>query len=184
MNMRTGFYLMIIIGLLLIPACNEVEIEVDPEQDVTKAIAVLHPLDNSGVSGIVYFEQTGLGLNIVADIDGLEQGNHGFHIHQYGDLRTEDGSALGGHYDPENKPHGGPTTDDQHAGDLGNIYAVGDTLAHFEGIQIGVSLTSVNPILGRSVVIHSAEDDMETQPSGNSGKRIAAGIIGIANIEL
>lgn len=170
--------------IIAMPACVKVDDDVETIPEVKKAVAILHPLNNSGVSGIVYFEEAGFNVNIVADIEGLEKGEHGFHIHEFGDLRSDDGSSLGGHYNPKNKPHGGPTTDEQHAGDLGNIYAVGDTLAHFEGIQVGISITGDNPILGRSIVVHKGEDDMETQPSGNSGARVAAGVIGIANTEL
>jgi len=68
----------------------------------TKAVAVIQPLQNSGVRGIVTFIQEGNGVRVVAEITGLSPGKHGFHIHEFGDGTVADGVSLGGHFNPTN----------------------------------------------------------------------------------
>ena len=149
---------------------------------IQKAIAVIHPLNNSGVHGIVYFTKVPDGIKIVADINGLTQGKHGFHIHEYGDLRNDDGTSAGGHFNPYGKPHGAPGAKECHVGDMGNIVATNKVpTAHYIYTDSLMSFSGVNSIIGRSVIIHQGEDDLTSQPSGNAGKRIAGGVIGIAN---
>lgn len=166
-------------------SCQE-KINVNLSEDVkeiNEAVAVLQSLNDSKVSGIVYINEGEGFVEIIADIYGLSRGNHGIHIHEYGDLRSNSGDYLGGHYNPTDGKHGGNSDDGSHLGDLGNIYAVDDSTAQFKQKFFGLSIDGVNSILGRSIVIHQNEDDFTTQPSGNSGKRIAAGIIAIKNSE-
>jgi Cu-Zn family superoxide dismutase len=153
-------------------------------QGVNQAVAVLHAAPNQNVSGTVTFTDVENGVRIVADVRGLEPGSaHGFHIHEYGDCTAPDFTSAGGHYNPENAPHDGPEADEHHhhAGDLGNLEADNQGTAHKELVMHNISLTGRNPILGRSVVLHAGRDDLKTSPSGNSGPRIACGVIGIAN---
>lgn len=164
-------------------SCREKKPEIleDDESEIKKAVAVLQPLNNSNVSGIVYFNMTTIGVEVIADIDGLDEGEHGFHIHQFGDLRTPDGSSLGGHFNPGNKPHGKPNDEMSHAGDMPNIVAFNDSTAHLEFTNAKVSFSGEENIIGRAIVIHALEDDFESQPSGAAGNRVAAGVIGILN---
>jgi Cu-Zn family superoxide dismutase len=149
-----------------------------------KAVAVIHPLNESGVTGIVYFNQVQNGIEIIANIDGLEPGKHGFHIHEYGDLRAGDGTSAGGHFNPYDMPHGAPDASVRHAGDLGNIVAIADTTAYFKWVDTLISFTGESSVIGRAVIIHQDEDDFLTPPAGNAGRRIGAGVIGIANENL
>ena len=151
------------------------------DNNISGAIAVIHPLNGSDVTGTVYFKKLPEGIEITADINGLTPGKHGFHVHEYGDLRAEDGSSAGGHFNPFDEPHGGPTMQKRHVGDLGNIEAPEEGTAHYQMINNLISFSGESSIIGRSIIIHEGEDDFTTQPSGNSGKRIAGGVIGIAN---
>jgi Cu-Zn family superoxide dismutase len=146
--------------------------------EVNSAIAVLEPTQGSKVTGTLTFTklQEGSGVQITGDIQGLTQGKHGFHIHQYGDISSPDGKSAGDHYNPTNTRHAGPDDAMHHAGDMGNITAGSDGVAH---VDIKLS-TDISSLIGRSVVVHEKEDDLMSQPAGNAGARIAVGVIGIA----
>lgn len=146
----------------------------------TKAIAVLSPTEGNNVHGTITFTKTDEGMKIVADIEGLTPGKHGIHIHEFGDCSAPDATSAGGHYNPDNKPHRGPEAMDHHIGDLGNITAESDGKAHLELTMKDMELVGNMGVLGRAVVLHASEDDLMSQPAGNSGARIACGVIGIA----
>jgi Cu-Zn family superoxide dismutase len=150
------------------------------DADVTKAIAVLNSTHNNKATGIVTFSKTELGVKVVADIEGLTPGAHGFHIHQFGDCSAPNADSAGGHYNPEEKPHGAPESRERHAGDLGNLIADERGKAHLERIDSVISIGGQNSIIGHGLIIHAAADDMATQPTGNAGGRVACGVIGIA----
>jgi Cu-Zn family superoxide dismutase len=76
-------------------------------------------------------------------------------------------------------PHGGPTAEKHHAGDLGNIEADKNGHARLEVTDHMLSLEGPKSIIGRSVVVHAQADDFKTQPTGGSGARVACGVIGI-----
>jgi Cu-Zn family superoxide dismutase len=175
----------VFISLLLLTACNEVEIKVDTDKEpITKAVAVLQPLNGSDVTGVVYFNVNEELMEIIADVEGLPAGDHGFHIHEFGDLRINNNEIyVGGHFNPDSSRHGGPMGVERHAGDLGNIFASKEGIAHYKQEQLGLTINEKNSILGRAIVVHEAEDDFQTQPTGNAGKKIAVGIIGMANTE-
>src|ERR1044071_3973068 len=127
---------------------------------VQKAVAVLHPTAGQQCHGVVRFTQDGDSVKVVADIEGLTPGQkHAFHIHQYGDCSSADGMSAGGHYNPENHPHGLPTTEMRHAGDLGNLTADNDGKAHYEITVKNISIAGTKgPIIGRGVIVHAKVD--------------------------
>jgi superoxide dismutase, Cu-Zn family len=149
-------------------------------QDVAKAVAVLNPTQNNKVTGTVTFSKMETGVKVVADIKGLTPGNHGFHIHQFGDCSAPNADSAGGHYNPAGKKHGGPEDPERHAGDLGNLMADSSGRAYLERTDTTISLSGPNSVIGRGVIVHEASDDMTTQPTGNAGGRVACGLIGIA----
>ncbi len=173
------FYKIVLFAALLVFSCNKVQI---PQNHVDHAFAMLSPAPGSEVSGVVYFDDQGDGtIRIEGSIDGLTPGNHGFHIHQYGDCTLPDFSMAGGHFNPDNAPHGAPNSENRHVGDLGNIFADSTGHAYLNRTDSMISLTGPHCILGRAVIIHAGEDDLETQPSGNAGPRIACGIVAVMN---
>lgn len=144
---------------------------------VPSKAAATQPSKN--ITGIVTFTEAGGKLSYVADIDGLiANGKHGFHIHQKGDLSSADFSSAGPHFNPSKEKHGGLETPHHHAGDLGNLTADDKGHAHLEGTLANVTLgDGENSIVGKSVIVHAKEDDLATDPSGNSGGRVAGGVI-------
>ncbi len=145
-------------------------------RQVKKAEAVVHGI-KSNVKGTVTFTKVPGGVKIVADIDGLTPGKHGFHIHEHGDCSGEDGMAAGAHFNPTNHKHGGPDSEERHVGDFGNLEADAKGHAHYERVDRLIELEGDNSIIGRSIMIHADEDDLVSQPSGNSGARIGCGVI-------
>jgi Cu-Zn family superoxide dismutase len=128
----------------------------------------------------VRFEQVAGGVRITAQIEGLPVGNHGFHIHEFGDCSAPDGTSAGGHFNPAGAPHAGPTAVERHAGDLGNITADAQGLATYDRVDHVVQLAGIRGVIGRSVIVHAAPDDLSSQPTGNAGPRLACGVIGVA----
>jgi Cu-Zn family superoxide dismutase len=149
-------------------------------QEVTKAAAQLEPKSGSKVTGTVTFTKVGDEVQVVADIQNLTPGKHGFHIHEKGDCSAPDAASAGAHFNPTMKHHGGPMTLEHHAGDLGNITADASGKAHLDW-KGNLSLNGKDSIIGRSIVVHEKEDDLKTDPSGNSGARIACGAINAAD---
>jgi superoxide dismutase, Cu-Zn family len=147
---------------------------------ITHAIAVITSTKGNSVHGIVTFEETDNGVHVVANLQGLTPGKHGFHIHEFGDIHSDDGSSAGGHFNPMGMPHGMPMNDKRHAGDMGNIEASENSNAHLDYIDPFMKLNGQYSIIGHSVIVHEREDDLKTQPTGNAGVRIGYGVIGIA----
>jgi len=146
---------------------------------VHKAVAVIHPTNNNTVNGVVTFSQEKDGVHVSVTCNNLTQGKHGFHIHCFGDPRNTE--SFCNHFNPTKKPHGGPHSAERHVGDLGNIEADASGTAHYEFIDNVISLNGPHSIIGRSILIHAGEDDLTSQPSGNSGAKIGYGVIGITD---
>jgi Cu-Zn family superoxide dismutase len=169
-------------GALLLGAAEHDAAHAQAWTSVKQAVAVLHPTAGNKCQGKVVFTQEGEKVKVVAHIEGLNPGQkHAFHIHQYGDCSAPDGVSAGGHYNPENHPHGLPGSVQRHAGDLGNLVADDNGKAHLEVTVENISVAGTkNPIVGRGVIVHAKVDD-GGQPVGNAGARIACGVIGVAN---
>ncbi|HMJ06658.1 MAG TPA: superoxide dismutase family protein [Chthoniobacterales bacterium] len=148
--------------------------------ETTKAIAVLSPTEGNNVAGTVTFTGGSDGVKVVADLTGLKAGQHGFHIHEFGDCSSKDGKSAGGHYNPMHHEHAGPDASDRHMGDLGNIEADASGKAHLEHTDKMLKLAGDNSIIGYAVIVHEKADDMKTQPTGDAGGRVACGVIGVA----
>ena len=142
------------------------------------AIAELAPTKGNTAAGTVTFAQKGDKVVVVARVSGLAPGNHGFHIHEKGDCSSGDGMSTGGHFNPLGKPHAHPSTMDRHAGDMPMLDAGADgnavLTAELDVITIGGGAADV---VGKAVIVHKDPDDFKTQPTGNSGARVACGVI-------
>jgi len=141
-------------------------------------VAKIEPTAGNNARGTVTFEAKGDKVKVTADLDGLTpSAQHAIHVHETGDCSAPDGMSAGGHYNPESKPHGLPTTEDRHAGDLGNLTADASGHAHYEITVDNISLsTGKNPVLGKAVIVHAKADD-GGQPTGNAGARLGCGVI-------
>uniref|UniRef100_UPI001BDDCA20 Superoxide dismutase [Cu-Zn] n=1 Tax=Bacteroidetes bacterium GWA2_30_7 TaxID=1797313 RepID=UPI001BDDCA20 len=149
------------------------------EGKTQKAVCVIYPTQDYKVTGVITFTKSDDGVKVVADLNGLSPGKHGFHIHECGDCSASDGTSAGGHFNPEEKSHGAPMDMSRHIGDLGNITADENGKAHLEYIDKMIVFEGEHSIIGRSMIVHKNEDDLKTQPTGNAGARVACGVIGI-----
>lgn len=140
-------------------------------------VAVFQASKGSSVKGVLQLEETDKGLHVWGEISGLTPGEHGFHIHEFGDLRSDDGMATGAHYSSTGHAHGDINAEKGHEGDFGNVVADDKGVAKIDLVANDVHLHFV---LGRAFVVHADKDDLKTQPSGNSGARIGVALIGVA----
>ena len=134
--------------------------------------------------GTVQLTEMNGGVHITGDLTGVPNGEHGFHIHETGtcDPATEFESA-GAHFEPGGHEHGTENPEGPHAGDLPNISADDDGAAALDLHNTTVTLSEGEASLadadGSALVLHASADDYKTDPSGNSGDRIACGVIEI-----
>ncbi|WP_026036015.1 superoxide dismutase family protein [Cupriavidus sp. BIS7] len=146
----------------------------------TKAAATLSGKSGTSTGGSVTFDQQPAGgVMVVVSVTGLPPGTmHGFHIHEKGDCSAPDAMSAGGHFNPTGKPHGQMTMADHHAGDMNNLVADSSGNARVQFVMPDVTVSpGPNSVVGRAVVVHKDPDDYHTQPTGNSGGRIACGVI-------
>lgn len=151
------------------------------------AVSLLSPNKN-GITGTVLFTETQSGLKINYDINGLSDGKHGFHIHEYGDL-TDGCKSACAHFNPFGKTHGGLNSEERHAGDLGNIISKnGKSKGSIIDKVLSLDFKKETCIVGRMIIVHKDEDDLglggnaESLKTGNAGERVACGVIGLKGI--
>ncbi len=139
---------------------------------------VLNPTQGNRASGSVVLTPMQDGkMRLTAHITDLTPGEHGFHVHEVGDCSAPDASSAGGHFNPTHSHHSGPDSRMKHAGDLGNLVANADGVVETDREYSGLSLEGNEGIRGRSLIVHALRDDFVTDPSGNSGSRVACGVI-------
>lgn len=138
------------------------------------ASASLMARSGSNVSGEVLLTQMGDKLRVDVTASNVSPGEHGFHIHEVGDCSAPDAASAKGHYNPTGKRHGHHDKAERHAGDLPNLLADASGNVKYTAEAGGLTLAEV---IGRSFVMHADPDDYVSQPAGNSGKRIACGVI-------
>lgn len=169
-------------------ATPEAAVEEAPEEPIKSTLTLIGTDGNAVAFGSVEETDGGLVITIANSEDsGLAPGEHGVHLHQTGDCTPEGDdpfATAGGHFNPTNVAHGGPETDPHHAGELGNLTVEDDGSIVFEITVEGEGLTldpEADPSLadedGTALLIHQDPDDLATDPSGNSGARVACGLV-------
>jgi Cu-Zn family superoxide dismutase len=131
--------------------------------------------------GTASLRETKDGLLIIVNANGLPQGLHAVHIHSVGKCDGPSFASAGGHFNPLGKKHGLSNPDGAHAGDLPDLYVNQDGVGRYGALLGSMTLssseTSIFDADGSAIVIHTAADDNRTDPAGNSGDRIACGVI-------
>jgi Cu-Zn family superoxide dismutase len=151
--------------------------------EVNHAVAVLQPGADGKVKGTIHFHKRSGGVHVMGTISGLAAGDHGFHIHEFGDCSAADFTSAGGHFNPTQEPHAAPDAAKRHEGDLGNIKAGADGTAKLDYTDNRLDFDGDDSVVGRGVIVHEKADDLKTQPTGNAGGRLACGVIGVAKSE-
>jgi Cu-Zn family superoxide dismutase len=152
-------------------------------QGAGTATAQLEDTDGNPVGDATFTEGPN-GVTINANLQpgqqGVEPGEHGIHIHETGEI-SPDFEAAGEHFNPTNAQHGFNNSEGPHGGDLENMIVNDDGSASYTTTTDALTLSGgQNSILdsdGSALVIHQSADDYQTDPSGESGDRVAAGVI-------
>lgn len=157
------------------------------DQIIARPLRAVVVLNGKSVNGVINFEQHNGNVRVYGKINGLTPGEHGFHVHQFGDL-TNGCTSAGGHFNPFNREHGSPEDFIRHVGDLGNIRANDKGEAEVDINDYFITLSgSSSSIIGRAAVVHENVDDLgrggheTSRTTGNAGGRVACGIIGWAD---
>ena len=146
------------------------------------AVAQLTPASGSAVTGQVTFEPSERGMTLHVQARNLAPNSvHGIHVHANGDCSAADATSAGGHFNPDRQDHAGPYQQHRHAGDLPNVVAdaKGDINQRIVVENLTLARGDMTDIQGRSIVLHADADDYKSQPAGQSGQRIACGVIRI-----
>jgi Cu-Zn family superoxide dismutase len=144
-----------------------------------KAMAVLEAKSGSSVTGRVDLTEKAGQVRAHVELAGLPPNSeHGFHVHEKGDCSAPDGASAGGHFNPGSTAHGRAGVPPHHAGDLPSITADAHGNVRADLVLEGMTLSAgPSSIVGRAFVVHRDRDDFTSQPAGNSGPRIACGVI-------
>lgn len=130
--------------------------------------------------GTLTFADAANGVAVAGRLAGLPPGEHGMHIHAVGRCDPPAFTTAGGHWNPTGRSHGAQNPGGPHLGDLPNIVVAEDSTAVISATTPGGSLRGTNALLdadGAAIVIHAGPDDYRSDPAGNSGARIACGVI-------
>ena len=163
---------------IVLAGCEHIEkaISTSPSK---QASAIINASSGSEVSGTATFTQTGQKVMLRIEVENVSPGEHGVHIHEYGDCSAPDGKSAGGHWNPTNVDHGKWGVGEFHLGDIGNIMVGEDGTG---SIELATDLWEVGTgsdidVVGKSIIVHADPDDFVSQPSGNAGARIGCGVI-------
>jgi len=144
--------------------------------------AMLEAKSGSKLEGSATFERMeGNWISFRVEVRNVTPGLHACHIHEHGDCASPDGKSAGGHWNPTAKKHGkwGQADGEFHLGDLGNIEVgpdgTGNLVLSTDQWTLGDG--GAMDVVGKSIIVHSKEDDFTTQPTGNAGDRIGCGLI-------
>lgn len=144
-----------------------------------KAMAYLAPTTGNTATGMVTFVKQGNAVLVSGEVRGLAPNKeHGFHVHDKGDCSSGDGMSTGGHFNPQGKAHGAHEHSEHHAGDLMSLKADASGVARFSYTSTSITVgDGATDVIGHGLIVHRDPDDFKTQPTGNSGPRIACAVI-------
>ena len=141
-------------------------------------LAVAPMMDAAGRAvGRATVREVAGGLRVTVDARGLSQGTHGLHIHTVGRCDAPDFASAGAHWNPLGAKHGSMNPQGPHAGDLPNIVVGADGRGTLGATLAGATMDGLLDADGAAMMVHAAADDLTTDPSGNSGARIACGVL-------
>ncbi len=175
--MHTGFPALVAAAALL-AGCASYTKDMGKANSAPVAIAQLRTAAGTDVGRATARQAKG-GLRLTVDVTGMPPGEHGAHIHAVGRCDPTDFMTAGGHWNPGATKHGLLNPAGPHEGDLPNLI-VGTDGRGTLGVTIkGATMASLLDSDGSAIIVHAARDDQTSDPSGNSGVRLACGVFGI-----
>lgn len=169
------------LSTLALAACSQQDAVAvgSPTAGGARATAMLRT-GTGGDAGRATVTEVAGGLRYTLDVKGLSAGTHGAHIHTTGLCDGPDFTTAGGHWNPTTMKHGSMNPQGPHEGDLPNLI-VGTDGRGTLGITVpGATMTGLLDADGAAIVVHAGADDLMTDPSGNSGGRVACGVFSAA----
>jgi superoxide dismutase, Cu-Zn family len=186
MNIRTAIMLSAVLSVIAF--CGQAEAQDQPQTVALRSSVQMASSAHANIVnasgdkiGTATFAPSAGGVRVDLDVSQLPPGTHGIHIHAAGKCEGPDFKTAGAHFNPASKKHGRDNPAGPHNGDLPNIEVGPDGKATTSLLDTNVTLsdgpTSLFQDGGTSIVIHAEQDDYKTDPAGNSGARIACGVI-------
>jgi Cu-Zn family superoxide dismutase len=181
MQVKTKMSMMMKLGLVAAAALVLLLPALAKDKDKPKPVAVSLQNSQGKNVGTATLSQTANGVKIALNLHDLVPGEHAIHVHQVTKCDVPDFKSAGPHFNPDGRKHGLQNSEGPHAGDIPNFIVTVNGKAKTSVVATGVTLSagahSVFTGGGTSLVVHAKPDDGKTDPSGNSGDRIACGLI-------
>lgn len=176
-------YGLLSLGLLLLaaPGCGTEPVSGRAAADAPTVRTSVVNAEGKTIGQATFAQEPG-GVRVRLEATGIPPGVHGFHFHETGKCEAPDFTSAGAHFNPRGKKHGLLSMAGPHAGDLPNLEVGADGIAKADWLAAGLSLAAGKPDSlrkagGTAIVIHEKADDGMTDPAGNSGARIACGVV-------
>ena len=175
-----------LLPLLALPplaACGPHAESLGKTRDAPPTLTVTSQVIGPGgeLRGTAALAQNAQGTSVTVNVSGLPPGSYGIHLHATGKCEGPGFTTAGGHFNPAMKQHGRDNPQGSHAGDLPNVVVGADGKGRIDYEIPGLRLASgTEPLLdadGAAIVLHAGPDDYRTDPAGNSGARIACGVL-------
>ena len=136
------------------------------------------PNPQSPVQGTLNFSQVRDVVSVNGTLTGLKpNARHAFHVHEKGDCSKPDFSSAGSHFNPTSQPHGAWDGAHHHANDMPQLMSDAEGRATVSFNTESMQLRGPNSVIGKAVIVHRDPDDVNAQPVGNAGPRLACGVI-------
>jgi len=152
-----------------------------PRQSAASVVAhaTLDPKSGASLRGHASVWEAGAAVTLRLAVSAATPGAHAVHLHVIGDCSSPDGESAGGHWNPTRQVHGQFDATPHHLGDVANLKVEpdGTGVLTFTTRRWSIGTGRADDVVGKAVVVHMAQDDFSSQPSGNAGARVACGVL-------